>query len=565
MLVLDTITNALQSRRSNKISEIKAETDRLQAATLLESRISYASNYNSGGYGFGTSMTSGQKYPGGLSASGMRRVFDHHKTRRNIRDAMYDSVEGRGMATRFADTIADTGLKAKLEPDTQILGITADAAEEWSKKVSAGFDMFMSSKSSSLDGHNNGYQNQWLYAFSQQRDNDMYVRLSYSDDPELISPIQLQFIDPDQISGYGYTSTDGAAPILNTGINYNDRGQEISYDIVTWVGKEWKKVTVPRKAPGGRIMMLHGFRPEYAGQRQGYALYTHLLQEFEDVTSLKQAHIQKAINQSSWVFYTKPSKDAPSSSGIGDMANAAVGPVADFMQASAIDGLSLDELNAFTANIVPEFSNRQPGSLWNMSMQGGEDMKAVEQTAPADKFAEYVESVVSSMASSAGMPIEVLLMKFGQNYSASRATLVLFWRIVNMWRAEMEADFLNPLLEMWISEEIAAGRISAPGWSDPRLRAAWSKCRWIGSQVPNIDPKKEAEACAIRATLGAETLEDIALGFNGSDAEANRAKLRQEIPGLAVGPWNGPNYQHRPGAIDGNSDFTESAGDEDDE
>ena len=94
-------------------------------------------------------------------------------------------------------------------------------------------------------------------------------------------------------------------------------------------------------------------------------------------------------------------------------------------------------------------------------------------------------------------------MKFNQNYSASRAALLLFWRVARIWQGEQVADFLDLLYEMWLSEEIAGGRISAPGFSDPMMKQAWLCSSWRGQPMPNIDPMKTAAANkTARATAG---------------------------------------------------------------
>jgi len=108
-----------------------------------------------------------------------------------------------------------------------------------------------------------------------------------------------------------------------------------------------------------------------------------------------------------------------------------------------------------------------------------------------------------------------------------------------MWRDEMVADFLNPVYEMWLSEEIAAGRIGAPGWSDPRLRTAWLSCQWAGSPMPNIDPLKTANADRAYVEMGAQTLDDVARNYNGSSGKANRSKNKRQYEELTPPPWDG--------------------------
>jgi capsid protein len=96
---------------------------------------------------------------------------------------------------------------------------------------------------------------------------------------------------------------------------------------------------------------------------------------------------------------------------------------------------------------------------------------------------------------------------------------------------------LNVVYENWLAGEIAAGRVAAPGWSDARMRAAWLKNQWIGAPMPNIDPTKTANADMLYAEMGAQTLDRVALNYNGSSGKANRAKLRREYSELPPAPW----------------------------
>ena len=128
-----------------------------------------------------------------------------------------------------------------------------------------------------------------------------------------------------------------------------------------------------------------------------------------------------------------------------------------------------------------------------------------------------------SLSACSGTPLEVVHMKFGQNCSASRATLLLFQRIIEIEREDMVADALNPMKEMWMSGEIAAGRIVAPGWSDPRLRAAWGKATWRGLPVPDIDPGKLAKARKDNLETGATNIEFESQNHNGMAAVDNIA------------------------------------------
>lgn len=506
----------------------------------------------SGYYGYGRS--GGEKYPFGLSASGSGRILDHYVLRRNARDAYHDTPQAKALVDRKADTIADTGLMLEAAPKSELLGITEEQAEEWAMKVESRFDAFARSKKQHRAHSMNFYQSHRLYQIFQQRDNDIFTRLYYSQDPNLLSPLQFGFVDPDQIRGDSFTSTFGYTG-LDDGIVRDSQGREKSYKIWYQNPKKPHKYNlaeIPAKGTkSGRYFMLHGYAPEYAGQSRGYSPLAHALQEFENLTDFTIANIKKAINQSSMNMYVKPSDHAAASNPFEDiLTNHGAGPAAiQFGSCPEPDeeatAVSPESIQPVSYCRIPEATFDTPGSVGVFNLLEGEDIKPFESTAPVASYDKFVDAFTSHLAASMGMPLEVLLMKFNQNYSASRASLILFWRIANIWRDEMAADFLNPVYEMWLSEEIAAGRVIAPGWNDPVLKAAWLNARWIGSPMPEIDISKTATADEKYFRMGAQTLDRISRKLNGSAGKSNRTKIRREITELPPGLFK---MENQPGA-----------------
>ena len=108
-----------------------------------------------------------------------------------------------------------------------------------------------------------------------------------------------------------------------------------------------------------------------------------------------------------------------------------------------------------------------------------------------------------------------------------------------MARKDMATEYLDPTYRMWLAGEIAAGRVSAPGWLDPIRKAAWCAGRWAGPPMPNIDPSKTADADMKYISIGAQTLDRTARNHNGSSGQANRMKLAKELRELPSTPWGG--------------------------
>jgi hypothetical protein len=183
--------------------------------------------------------------------------------------------------------------------------------------------------------------------------------------------------------------------------------------------------------------------------------------------------------------------------------------------------------------------NLRPGSVGVFNLQEGNDLLPFQSSAPGDSFASFTQAFGGALAASVNMPPEVFWLKFGSSFSAMRGVLILFWRTACIERDEEASDFYNPVFKAWLSGEIAAGRVSAPGWSDPRMRAAWCACTWNGPPMINIDPSKTARADKDYVELGAQTLDAVARNFNGSSGPANRMKNARQISQLTPVPWTG--------------------------
>jgi len=486
--------------------------------------------------GFYGGQSGGSKYPGGLSGSGYSHFINNRLTRTNARNAYHDTPEAKALVNRFADTVVDTGLRLECTPQAEILGISQKEAEEWGRKVQTLFDLWARSKKSARNGINTFYQNQRLYAINQHRDNDCFVRFHYSKDKRLQNPLQLSFVEPNQIRGDEFFSTYGHN-FSDDGIERNAAGEEIAYKI--WVKNQkdntTKSQTIPaRGKKSGKTMMIHGFMPEYFSQGRGYSPMEHSLQEFNDITDFKISNIKKAINQSQITMYVKPSVEKDSSNPLEDIASFNSGPASatSFNNEGDVEIQKVVDDCVLDYEPIPEASFRAPGSTGVFNLKKGEDLKGFETQQQSEAYPAFVDSYLSYVSASRGMPIEVLKMQFGQNYSASRGSLLLFWRVAGIWRQEMADDFLNPTFESWLSEEIALGRIQAPGFSDPILKEAWLDCRWIGAPMPNIDPMRTAKADMAYVELGAQDLDRVAQNFNGSDGRTNRQKLKTQFEEL---------------------------------
>ena len=501
------------------------------------------SAYSSYGGGLSTAFEygGGEKWDYAMGGSS-HVVLDHVAARNNARTAYLDSVHAHALVNRFTDSVIDTGLKVKPIPNIEVLGITLEQAEEWARDVAQRFDLWAKSKKAHRAEQMTFYQTQRLAYTCQKRGGEYFARLYYDGDG--INPLQLRLVDPNNIQGHAYTDTNGVVKIED-GIERDSRGRTVAYHVNEYnpSNGQYRQVRVPAKGRRSKLpLMLHGMKAEWAEQSRGYPEYLHLLQEFKELGDFTMSHIKKAIAQSTIALFNKPSEKAPASNPFADVEqnNPAGGMISDFYGNNSVANGASSTPAGGSVRYTPikDSAFGTPGGVAVMTLDSGEELKPFANTAPAEGYDTFVKAFITSLASSVGMPPEILLMKFDQSYSAARGALMMFWRKANIERNDLASDLLSPTYKAWLALEVASGRITAPGWTDPVLREAWSDNVWSGIPMPNIDPAKTAKADQMYVEMGAQTIQDVAYALNGSNAEKNMGQLKREVEMLPTVPWS---------------------------
>lgn len=172
-----------------------------------------------------------------------------------------------------------------------------------------------------------------------------------------------------------------------------------------------------------------------------------------------------------------------------------------------------------------------PGAIY--SLPPGKKIETVNPLRSNTQFETFVNTCITEIGSSMGIPKEVLVKKYESNYTAARAALLDFWRTVRVYRTRFNSGFNQPIYEQWLSEAVASGRIDAPGFfDDPAVRQAWCGCVWMGASMGHVDPLKEVKAAEARITNNISTQEQEASEYNGNDWAANVRQRRKEMMAL---------------------------------
>lgn len=421
---------------------------------------------------------------------------------------------------RQRTNIVGAGLRLKSTIDRETLGMTKEQAEVWQKKVQAEFDLWAKRKQScDATGMNNFYAMQQLIALAWPMSGDVFALIKRAETTKL-SPysLRLHILEADRVrtptakggSIFAGSQTKGKAEngnIIYDGVEVNSSGAVVAYHIAnTWpyqydgTPEKFTRVEAYGKETG-LPNILHIMDSERPEQYRGVPYLAQVIEPLLQLRRYTEAEIMAAVVQS---FFTAFIKTEAGTDGI---------PFNE-PNGADVEGVSHDpneyEMGAGTVNVL----------------EPGEDVTFGSPTHPNTGFDTFVRAMCEQVGAAFEIPADLLLMSFNSSYSASRAALLEAWKSFKMRREWLTDDFCRPVYEIWLTEAVARGRISAPGFlTDPIIRQAYLGSEWIGPSQGQLDPTKEVQAAVTAIENGLSTREAEAIKLNGSEYSRNVDKL----------------------------------------
>lgn len=462
----------------------------------------------------------GEKYSGALTYPSVR-TMNHPHLRRRARIAYWDSVQARALIGRLVDNVVNIGLRLEAAPVWALLDAPANQSEEqrrdWVRQVEARFGLWAQSKEPDAAGRMSLYEMQAFLFLNVLRDGEIFPLYRRSPDEGRMNPLQVQFVDPDQVCDPGDRTMLEAVRLrgnrVRDGIEIDSNGRELAYYVHD--GETGKTVRVPVRGPkSGRLFASHIGVFDSVGQVRATPPLAAVIHELQKLTDYTVAEIEAAVINATIAAWIKPAETASASRALSGV---------------MVRGSSAAQTDAGDSREAPPSQGyiERPGLLVQ-TLKAGEELQSYDTKRPNQSFEMFVKAIKSGISSSLGIPVEVLDMSFNANYSASRASLILFWNVVEKWRSMLASDFLDPVYAGWLRGEIEARRVEAAGWNVPVMRAAWLNCSWIGINKPSIDPAREAQAATRRLAAGLTTRERESRQYNGSEYGENIERLRVE-------------------------------------
>ena len=428
--------------------------------------------------------------------------------------------------------VVGVGLTLKCSVDRNVLGLSAEAARQWQKKVEDEFYMWASKKEHcDAIGVNNFEGLQQLALKSWLTSGDVFALIKrYEKTRTNPYTLRIHLIEADRVSTpQTYRSgasivrlTEGVNPDngnkIYDGVETDKNGMIAAYHIcsnypnqITLEKPEWTRVEAYGRNTGlpNILQIMDSERPEQ------YRGVTYLAQVIEPLLQLRrytESELLAALVQSyfsAWVRTKSDSSEIPINEvGAGDVAG--------------VPSENPDEVSA-----DPNEYELGPGTV--IHLEDGEDVVFGNPNIPTAGFESFVKTLCRLIGAALELPYDVLIKEFNSSYSAARAALLETWEAIRMRRQWFVDDFTQPVYEIWLTEAVASGRIKAPGFFvDPLIRAAWCKARWIGPVQGQIDPTKESKASIMNVDRAFKTHEQVTREMGGGDWDDNVEQIRDE-------------------------------------
>lgn len=435
-------------------------------------------------------------------------IRDLPMLRARSRDQMRNAPVAIGALSTSVSHVVGTGLTYTPAIDGEFLGLTVEQAEQWGRGTQRRFKAWAESVDCSLDRRLNFYGAQELVFRSMLESGDIFVVTPRIARGRAAARLALQLIEADRVCNPD--RKPGSATLIDGIELAADTGEAIACHVARHhpgdsptAGNQWQRV-VFRGGETERRNVLHIFKPLRPGQVRGVPWIAPILEPLKQLGRWTDAELNAAVISGMMAVFIK-------------------------MDPEAFDTLFDEDAQKDIIENAGSWSGEMESGK-AINLLPGESVESPASGRPNPAFDPFWTAMVRQIGMALEMPFEVLTMHFQSSYSAARAALLMAWKGFRSRRDMLATYLCQPVFELWLADEVAEGRISAPGFfASDIVRAAWCAAIWTGDGPGSIDPSKEVDAARKRVELGISTKQAESILHDGVDWQQKHTQRVKEI------------------------------------
>lgn len=393
-----------------------------------------------------------------------------------------------------------TGLAYSAQPHLPTLGWSPERGRTWAAHAQAEFSLFADSTSCDWEGQQNFYDKQDLTLRAMLESGDALTLLP-DGKPTAEQPykLRLQTLEADRC-GNPQNMADSAS--VAGGVR-RAAGQGRAFHIYdqhpgssTAGANRFAGRWIEAVGPSGRRRLLHHYKLLRPESPRGVPYLAPVVGLFKLMGTYTDAEVKAAVISAYLTLIIKTPTGTSTAPVFGLNANQ---PPTSQKNGQAQQDLAL-------------------GPAAVLGLADGEDASVVNPMRPNPEFGAFVQSVLDQLGAGLFIGSEMLMKKYNTSYVAARAAYLDAWKHLLDMRTVIARTLCQPVLETWMAEAVAIGRIEAPGFfADVRMRWAYTRAAWRGDSPGSINPKDEVSAWIMARDGRLATSEQASWELYGTD------------------------------------------------
>lgn len=481
-----------------------------------------------------TTIFNGEKNKGELG-SPRNLLMDYRAIRARAYESYGKSDIVRMIASKVFKWVIGSGLKMQSIPDTTILGFEG-VKEDFSlfvKNFEAYFAQWAESLRSDYNGMGNLHKNALKNKETKFLGGDSLTVCRLDENLNLtVQVIDGQHVQSPFSDSAMMVSARQKGNIIIHGIEMDAKGTHIAFyvqkqiDNIAQVG-QWDRIEAIGKETGLRLAWMGYNGKHRIDHHRGVSGLLTVIEKINKLDRWVEASLSSAEERAK--IYLQIVHDQHS-----DGENPIVAPLK-----RRVGGFgNNDSLLPFEQAELVSKNIQATENKMTYNMPIGSKLEAVNSNSES-QFEAFYKPVLEQICASMDAPPEVVTQKYNSNYSASRAAINMWGYIVDIARKEEARDFYDPIKDIFLYVHILKNKVSASKYLEARadknmyIVEAYSRAKFIGVNMPHIDPLKEANA--IRVMLGINdqtpliTHEAATEQLGNGEFDANLDKIKDEM------------------------------------
>lgn len=433
---------------------------------------------------------------------------DLPELRDRARDLERNAPLAAGIINTKVTSIVGTGLKPHASICRDILtGLSEEQLDAWERAAEREFKLATGSDDFDIECGHNFLASQDLVLRSTLSAGDIFVNLTRKPRPGNPYTLRVNFVEADRVcnpDGQPDTAT------LSAGVEKDADGAPVRYHVAKFHPgnlrhirkREWMSLRAHDNA--GRRQVLHVYYKLRPGQTRGVPDLAPVIELLKQYSKYTDNEIQAAVVSSLFTVFVKNATGNPT------ISMPAVGGGTQTPAQINTEGLEL-------------------GAGAVLGLLPNEDIEVADPKRPNVAAEAFLNAMAQQIGAAVELPRELLVKHFTASYSASRAALLEAWRYFSRARFWLAEKYCQPIWEAVITEAVARGRLSAPGFfTDPLIRMAYLGCEWTGDAMGQLNPVQEVTAAKIKVETGFSTKSRETAALNGGDWERDEQQRAKE-------------------------------------